>query len=99
MNTKTFKLVTIICEPILVSKLTTLIQDLGASGFTITEVRGEGSSHRNAGEIPDEKIKIEIVVLSDLATSITSKIAATYFQDYSVIVYSTDISVIRPGKF
>ena len=38
-----FKLVTIICELVLSSSVLTISQDLGATGFTVTEVSGQGN--------------------------------------------------------
>lgn len=99
MNPVNLKLVTIICEPVLSSTLILLAQDEGASGFTLTEVRGEGSGNKSAGEVPDSKMKIEILASSDLAKKIIARIAETYFDDYSLITYSTDVSVLRPEKF
>ena len=61
MKLTNFKLVTIICEPVLSSSILTLSRDLGATGFTVTEVTGQGSGEKSSGEIPDLKSKIEIV--------------------------------------
>jgi nitrogen regulatory protein PII len=99
MSQQKSKLVTIIYEPVLNSNLIDLIQSLGAKGFTLTEVRGEGSANRHSGEIPDSKIKLEIICSAEIASKIMNQIAETYFADYSLITYSTDISVLRPEKF
>lgn len=99
MNPAQLKLITIISEPVLKSNLVNLVRSLGASGVTITDVQGEGSSNKNAGEIPDLKTKIEIVASKTLAQKIMTKIAEDFFQDYSLITYSTDIEVIRKEKF
>ena len=48
-----FKLVTIICEPVLSSSILTISQDLGATGFTVTEVRGQGNGEKSSGESAD----------------------------------------------
>jgi nitrogen regulatory protein P-II 2 len=94
-----FKLLTIICEPVLSSKILSLSEELGATGFTITEVKGQGSGEKSSGEIPDLKIKIEIVVDSELANRLMQTLATTYFENYSVITYVLDASVMRPEKF
>lgn len=99
MQNVSLKLVTIICEPILSAELTALAKSIGATGFTVTEVQGEGSSHRQSGEIPDAKIKIELISDSALATKFLEEVASTYFENYSVIAYVTDVSVIRAKKF
>ena len=99
MENISFKLITIICEPILSTSLIELTKRLGASGFTITEVRGEGSGKKQSGEIPDEKIKIEIVVEPKIALKIMSEVARDFFANYSLIIYSSDINVLRKDKF
>lgn len=99
MAATTFKLVTIICEPVLENSLIEKIQSLGATGFTVSDVRGEGSGEKRSGEVPHEKIKIEIVASAPLAQSMMSEIAENYFQNYSLIIYSSTIEVIRSEKF
>jgi len=99
MSTKSFRLVTIICEPVLSSAIIELIKSVGASGFTLTDVRGEGSGEKSSGEVPEEKLKIEIVADASLAGKIMGEIATVYFENYSIIVYSTEISILRPNKF
>jgi nitrogen regulatory protein PII len=94
-----FKLVTIICEPVLSPNLIAMIRSMGATGFTVTDVRGEGSGDKRSGEIPSEKTKIEVVIGSESSDQIMARIAETYFQNYSLIVYATDIQVIRNKKF
>jgi nitrogen regulatory protein P-II 2 len=94
-----FKLLTIICEPVLSSQILGLSEELGATGFTVMEVKGQGSGEKSSGEIPDLKIKIEIVVDLELAKKLMAALAKAYFKNYSVIAYATDVSVIRPEKF
>lgn len=93
------KLVTIVCEPVLSISLTQLIRQAGATGFTLTEVKGEGSGEKNTGEVPDDKLKIEIVCDEPLASKIMSDISRQYFESYSLILYASDVQVIRPAKF
>lgn len=99
MASTNFKLVTIVSEPVLLSRLLESVRSLGAKGFTISEVRGEGSGEKNSGEIPSEKVKIEVVVEATLAKKIMTEIATDFFANYSLIVYSSDIQVIRNEKF
>ncbi len=94
-----FKLVTIICEPVLCAGLSSTIRSLGATGFTITDVRGEGSGEKSSGEVPNEKIKVEVIADAELSETIMAAIANAYFENYSLIVYATDIQIIRQEKF
>ena len=99
METLEFKLVTVICEPVLATSLIAIVRALGASGFTVTDVRGEGSGEKSSGEVPNEKVKIEVIADRELANKIMERIAKDYFENYSLIVYAGDIHVIRPNKF
>ncbi len=99
MKLTNFKLVTIICEPVLSSSILTLSQDLGATGFTVTEVRGQGNGEKSSGEIPDLKSKIEIVAESQLTLKLMKALAEKFFENYSLITYSSDISILRSEKF
>jgi nitrogen regulatory protein P-II 2 len=99
MNLITFKLVTIVCEPVLAPRILEISQKLGATGFTMTDVKGQGSGQKSSGEIPDSKLKIEIILEPSLAISLMEKLAEAYFKNYSVITYAADISILRPEKF
>ena len=99
MTLQKFELVTIICESVLEGSIIELTRSLGATGFTVADVRGEGSGEKRAGEVPDNKVKIEIVAQVSLAKSIMAEVARIYFKNYSIIAYSTEIQVIRQDKF
>ncbi|MBC7753880.1 MAG: transcriptional regulator [Moraxellaceae bacterium] len=94
-----FKLVTIICEPVLISSILKMTSDLGATGFTVTDVRGQGNGEKSSGEIPDSKSKIEIIAEPDLALVLIQALAEKFFENYSLITYVSDISILRPKKF
>ncbi len=99
MANQKFKLVTVVCEPVLATSLVTTIRSLGATGFTISDVRGEGSGEKNSGEVPNEKVKIEVVADIELAKEIMDEVAKNYFANYSLIIYASEIEVIRQAKF
>ena len=94
-----FKLVTIICEPVLGANMIALAKEHGATGHTITEVSGEGSGKKSSGEVPDSKLKIEVVADLKMSEDIMSALAQKFFENYSLIAYITEISVLRPEKF
>jgi hypothetical protein len=45
------------------------------------------------------KTKIEIITTVELSKKLMDKVAQDYFENYSIIVYASDIQVIRDGKF
>ncbi len=99
MKSQKLQLVTIISEVVLLEKLQADLTALGATGLTVTEVRGEGSRQANAAVVPGDKIKIECIVAAELATEIFDFVAREFFEHYSLIAYAAEVSVIRGDKF
>jgi nitrogen regulatory protein P-II 2 len=99
MPTYPLKLVTIIAEPVLESRITSELRQLGASGWTTVEGRGEGSRGIHAADIPGVNVRIETIVGPDVAERIVQHMASQYFADYEVIAYVSDVGVIRSAKY
>lgn len=99
MHTHSLALVTIVAEPVLERRLTEDVRALGATGFTVTEGRGEGSRALHAGEIPGTVVRIETIVAHATADDIMRHLAARYFADHSIIVYRAEVSVLRGEKY
>ncbi len=99
MKLSKFTLVTVVAEPILASKIKTEILEEGSSGVTICEVSGEGSRNLHSGEIPGNKIKIECIVDSKTAERILKRVSDKYFGNFSLIVYTQEVEVLRSEKF
>jgi nitrogen regulatory protein P-II 2 len=99
MQTQSFKLVTIIAEPVLEHRITAELRALGASGFTVVEGRGSGSRGLHAAEIPGTNVRIETLVTASVADAIITHVSQHYFTDYGVIAFIADVAVIRGGKY
>lgn len=99
MHTHPFKLVTIIAEPVLESRLTSELRQLGATGWTVVEGRGEGSRGIHAADIPGVNIRIDSIVTPDVAERVVQHLATHYFAEYEVIAYVSDVAVIRSNKY
>jgi nitrogen regulatory protein P-II 2 len=99
MHTHAFKLVTIIAEPVLEPRITQELRRLGATGFTVVDGHGQGSRALHAAEIPGINVRIETIVPPEVADRIVEHIAATYFTDYEVIAYLSDVAVVRGDKY
>lgn len=98
--TKNKELITIITEAVLESGLSKVLEDLGAKGYTIFDVRGKGHQGSRAGDWKESaNIQIEVVCNTELADDITETLAEQYFDDYAMIVYRSPVSVIRSEKF
>lgn len=94
------KLVTIVTEAILEDDICDSLSRLGATGYTVTNARGSGSRGiRNAGWTSSSNVRIEVLCGPDLAATISEHMREHYYQNYAMILFETDVSVLRPEKF
>ncbi len=94
------KLVTIITESILEQMLVKDLKDLGAKGYTIVEARGSGAhGTRSADWGQNQNIKIEIICNDSTAQAICEHCQKNYYSNYAMVVFTSDIKVLRSDKF
>jgi nitrogen regulatory protein PII len=97
--------IVIVTERIIVDEVTTLIEQCGASGYTLSPAGGKGSrgirsSERQALNDVEANIKIEAVVTDQkIAEDIAKQVAEEYLSNYSGIIFLEDVKIIRPEKF
>ncbi len=100
MLTHNMKLITIVTESVLEHRLLKDIERLGARGYTITNARGKGQRGvRDAGWSSDSNIRIEVVCKPQLIDTIAQYLSKTYHKDYAMMLYLSDVTVLRPEKF
>lgn len=99
MHTTTLKLVTIVTERILEDRLLRTVEELGASGYTVTQATGRGSRGVRASEWEGPDSRIETLVSPEVADAIVEHVADAYFEHYAVIVYVQDAEVVRGEKY
>jgi nitrogen regulatory protein PII len=95
----TLRKVTIIAERVLRDDLLDLLKKLGSRGWTMTAVEGEGSRGIRASEWEGRNVQIDTLVSPDIAEAIMDEVGKRYFADWSVIVYSADVEVLRKDKY
>ncbi|MBP0029014.1 P-II family nitrogen regulator [Roseofilum sp. Guam] len=106
MTQKAAKLV-IVTEKLLLKKIAKIIDEAGATGYTVVEAGGKGSrgvrSPGTPSSVSDEFTNIKFEVLTpnrDMAVKISDQVAAKYFDDYSGIAYLCDVmEVLHAHKF
>jgi nitrogen regulatory protein P-II 2 len=91
--------VTIITESLLKDEMIELIRKHGATGHTLTKVEGEGSRGVHASDWGGRNVKIETLVESETADAIMENLSHEYFEDYSVIAWLVEVTVLRGDKF
>jgi len=104
MTQKASKLV-IVTEKLLLKKIAKIIDEAGATGYTVVEAGGKGSRNvRSSGQptISDTYSNIKIEVLTpnrDMAVKISDQVAAKFFDDYSGIAYVCEAEVLHMHRF
>lgn len=100
MNMATRTVLTLICEAALESRLIKDLEQLGAPGWTVSDARGNGSrGQRNAGWETDGNIRLEIICNRPLAEQLANHLQASYYDNFAMVCYLSDVEVLRPEKF
>lgn len=100
MSANTRTLLTIITESSLENRLVSDVQKLGARGYTISDCRGKGTrGARDADWDYDRNIRMEIICTRETAESIMASLHKKYYDDFAMVIFSDDVSVLRPEKF
>ncbi|MEM8505003.1 MAG: hypothetical protein AAF716_17845 [Cyanobacteria bacterium P01_D01_bin.1] len=105
MSKQASKLV-IVAEKLLQKKIAKIIDDAGATGYTVVEAGGRGSRNVRSSARPTaydnySNVKFEILTPNrDMAIKISDEVAARYFDDYSGIAYLCDVmEILHAHKF
>lgn len=89
----------LIAERVLRDDLLKLLRKHGASGWTITQVEGEGSRGVRATEWEGRNVQIDTLVSKEIADAIMEEVSAKYFEDWAVIAYTVEARVLRGEKY
>ena len=95
----------IVTEKVLLKKIAKIINEAGASGYTVVDAGGKGSRNLRSPGQPTvsenySNIKIEILTRDrDLALKISDEVAGQFFDDYSGIAYLCNAEVLHAHKF
>lgn len=100
MHTEARTLVTIVTEAALERRIANDLKRLGAHGYTVSDARGEGSRGvRSAGWDASSNIRIEVVCDAPTAAAIATDLRAHYYDHYAMILFMSEVGVLRPEKF
>jgi len=95
----------IVTEQLLTKKIAKIINEAGATGYTVMNVGGKGSRNLRSSErttVYDNYSNVRFEVLTrdrDLAVRISDEVAAKYFDDYSGIAYICGAEVLHAHTF
>ena len=100
MSHESRTLLTIVTEAALEAPLCADLDELGATGYTITNARGRGNRGvRDAGWSSDSNIRIEVICDEETGERIVETIRNRYYDDYAMVMFISDVRVLRPQKF
>jgi hypothetical protein len=100
MKNHNTKLLTIITEAALESRLINDIEQLGSLGYTISDVRGKGSRGLRSGSWEaSANIRIEVICGPDLAHQLADHLQEKYYENYAMVTFTSNVEVLRPNKF
>lgn len=94
------KLVTIVTEAAIETRICKELKELGAHGYTVTNARGSGSrGTRSADWSSSGNVRIEVVCDETVAEKIQNYLREHYYENYAMILFESDVRVLRPEKF
>jgi hypothetical protein len=93
-------LLTIFTESTLEHVLIKDMDRLGIRGYTISDARGKGSRGvRDAAWDESKNIRIEILCARQQAEGLLAHLQQRYYSSYAMVVYMSEVEVLRPEKF
>lgn len=94
------KLVTIVCEAYAKEAVTKLLREVGAQGYTLFSVEGDGSRGKRPADIPEyANIQIEVILPPLVADSLLERLGKELFPIYGMVAFESEVRVLRPDKF
>lgn len=100
MNTYPKKLVTIVCEALARERLTRLLTEEGAHGYTLFPVEGAGAHGARLADIEESaNIQVEVLVPPDAAERLLTRLHREFLPHFVAIVFESDVRVLRADKF
>jgi nitrogen regulatory protein P-II 2 len=93
------KKVTIVAEKLLREPLINILRKRGATGWSIAAIEGEGSRDNSTCDFEGRNVQIETIVSESISDAIMEDVAKHYFEDWAIIVYASDVEVLRGSKY
>jgi nitrogen regulatory protein PII len=102
---KPAKKLVIVTEKILLKKIVKIIEECGATGYTVLETGGKGERNvRSSGQpnVSDTEANVKFEVLTpdrDMAEKIADQVAVSFFLDFAGMIYICDAEVLYGHSF
>jgi nitrogen regulatory protein PII len=94
------KLVTIVTEAAIEDEILRAVMQCGVHGYTVSDARGLGArGERSAGWQRDANVRIEMICSDSTADCVMTRLRDAFFENYAVVLWLSDVQVLRPEKF
>jgi hypothetical protein len=93
------KLLTVVCEGALESRLIRDLLALGAKGYTVTDAHGTGPRNQRNADLEGGNIRLEVVTDELTLAKIIESLQGDYFPNYAVSVWVADVEVLRQERY
>jgi len=94
------KLLTVTCEILAQKNIIEILKKHKITGYTTYEVEGNGDRGlRGQGFKNEKNVKVEVIMREDKLSDIVEEISRTMFANFALVLYVSDVSVVRTEKF
>jgi len=94
------KLLTVTCEILAQKNVIDILSKHKIKGYTSYEVEGNGSRGLRGQGLKNEKnVKVEVIMQKEKLQDVVEEIARTLFTNFAIVLYVSDVGVLRPEKF
>ena len=94
------KLLTITCEILAQENVIDILKKHEISGYTTYEVNGNGARGiRGQGLKTEKNVKVEVIMREEKLDGIVEEISRTLFANFAIVLYVSDVGVVRMEKF
>ena len=94
------KLLTITCEILAQKNVIEILKNHEITGYTSYEVDGNGEKGLRGQGIQSEKnVKVEVIMREEKLSAVIEDISRTLFPNFTIILYVSDVGVVRTEKF
>jgi nitrogen regulatory protein PII len=94
------KLLTVTCEILAQKNIIEILNKHEITGYTIYEVDGNGARGIRGQGLKNEKnVKVEIIMREEKLQIVVEEISRTLFANFAIVLYVSDVGVVRTEKF
>ncbi|MBT5200440.1 MAG: hypothetical protein HOK63_04530 [Thaumarchaeota archaeon] len=94
------KLLTITCEILTQKNIIEILKKHDITGYTTYEVEGNGARGlRGQGLQTEKNVKVEVILREEKLTEIIEEVSRTLFANFAIVLYVSDVGVLRTEKF